>query len=156
MTSRVIEPRKKIVPAGFRCCIDEGETRGPQQCEVPRRGRGRRAGQTTIRETMKHGRPAILQRPNPGIGRNRVTTSSISCCLTAAEEVNYEKRVVNSGTRGEVDPSRRGRESGSLSVPIVPMESRRTEKRQEPGSREGGRPRVGTDAGIHPLNPPRK
>ena len=105
---------------------------------------------------MKHGRPANLQRANPGIGRNRAPTSWISCSLTATDEVKYENKVVNSGTRGEVEPSRRGRKSGSLSAPIVPIESRRTEKRQEPGSREGGRPRVGTDEGIHTFNPPRK
>ncbi len=105
---------------------------------------------------MKHGRPAILQRPNPGIGRHRASTSSTSSSLTATDEVKYENKVVNSGTRGEVKLSRRGRKCGSLSAPIVPIESRRTAKRQEPGSREGGRPKVGTDAGIHTLNPPRK
>src|SRR6266498_2766146 len=38
-----------------------------------------------------------------------------------------------------------------LSASVVPTESRRTEKRRNPGSREGRRPRTGIDAGRHEL-----
>ena len=124
--------------------------------EVQRHGRGRRAGHTTERETMKHGRSAILQRQNTGLGRHRIITPSISIRQTPSEEMKYGKKGVTFGTQSEIESSYCGRNSGSLSAPIVLIESRRTEKRQEPGSRKGGRPRVGTDARKHALNPPRK
>jgi len=141
-----------FIPVGLLFCNEGGETKGPFKSEVPRRGRGRRAGQTTRRETMKHGRPAILRRPNTGLGQNRKTMPRIALSRTTLD-VMKPKRVVTSGTRGEVEPSRRGRKGGSLSAPIVPMESRRTEKRRELGSREGGRPRAGPEAGKHTLGP---
>ena len=155
MESRVIEPRNIKSPMAF-VVASTGAKPTDRESEIWRRGRGRRAGQTTGRETMKHGRSAILQGINPGIGRYRETTPPSSCSQTATNELKYEKKAVSPGTRGEVEPSRRGRNRGSLSAPIVLIENRRTGKRQEPGSREGGRPRVGTDAGIHTLHPPRK
>jgi hypothetical protein len=98
---------------------------------------------------MKHGRPEPHQRTRPGRGRDRERTPAAPPRQSAAEGTN-ENKADTSGLRGEIGSSQ-SRWKGSLSVCIVPMESRGTEKRRDPGSREGGRPRTGTDAGRHEL-----
>ena len=149
MESRVIEPRNGEVSAGLHCRGCEGETRGPLECEVQRRGRGRRAGQTIRRETMKHGIPVPHQRKNTGLGRNRKSTSSAPSSRLATDGAN-ENQANTSGLRGEIDSSQSGW-AGSLSNCIVPIEPRGTEKRRDPVSREGGCPKTGTDARRHEL-----
>jgi hypothetical protein len=88
---------------------------------------------------MKHGIPVPHQRPCTGIGRPRKPTSTAPTSQTATGGV-HENKAGTSGPRGEIDSSRSGW-VGSLSVCIVPKESRGTEKRRDPGSREGGRPK---------------
>ena len=104
---------------------------------------------------MKHGRPVVFQRQKPGLGRYRAKTSSF-LLRRVARQGKSENKATTSGTPGEETPSLGGWSNGSLSTPIVPLESRRTEKRQEPVIREGGCPEVGTDARAHTLNPLRK
>jgi len=139
----------KDIPGGLRRGDSGGNTQGPIS-EVCGHGRGRRAGQTIKRETMKHGIPVPHQRTKPGKGRPRSRTSTPSPSQSATGG-SHENKVGNSGPRGEIDSSQSGW-VGSLSVCIVPMENRGTEKRRDPGSREGGRPRSGIDAGIHELS----
>ena len=150
MESRVIEPRNGEVSVGLHCRGCEGETRGPLECEVQRRGRGRRAGQTIKRETMKHGIPVPHQRKNTGLGRNRKSTSSAPSSRLATDGAT-ENEANTSGPRGEIDSSQSGW-VGSLNVYIVPIEQRGTEKWRDPVSREGGRPTAGTDDEIHALS----
>lgn len=149
MESRVIEPRKRrTYPKAFAVkragAISEG-----RYARTEDRGRGRRAGQTITGETMKHGRPVPHQRTHPGTGRDRETTPTAPTCQLATDGTNGNK-TNTSGPRGEIDSSQSGWK-GSLSACVVPLESRRTEKRRDPGSREGRRPRTGTDAGRHEL-----
>lgn len=148
MESRVNEPRNKEIPDGLRRCDNGGNNRGPQS-EDRGHGRGRRAGQTIKGETMKHGRPTPHQRTTPGTGRDRATTSTALSSLSATDGTN-ENKADTSGLRGEIGSSQ-SRWKGSLSAYVVPIESRRTEKRRDPGSREGRRPRTGIDAGRHEL-----
>src|SRR6266496_2494058 len=139
---------KTLIPEGLRHRINGGEIRRPIS-EVRGHGRGRRTGQTIKRETMKHGRPGPHQRPTPGPGRHRETTSRAPTSQSATEGTN-ENKADTSGLRGEIGSSQ-SRWKGSLSTSIVPTESRGTEKRQDPGSREGRGPRTGIDAGRHEL-----
>lgn len=148
MESRVNEPRNEEISDGLRRCVDVGEIREPLS-EVRGRGRGRRTGQTIKRETMKHGRPGPHQRTTPGPGRDRETTPTAPTSQSAAGRTN-ENKADTSGLRGEIGSSQ-SRWKGSLSAYVVPIESRGTEKRQDPGSREGRRPRTGIDAGRHEL-----
>lgn len=151
MESRDIEPRKMEIPEGLQLAGAGGDPGGPPvRREVRRPGRGRRAGQTIIWETMEHGRSAILRGRKTGAGRDRSPTSANPPCPMAAGAFN-ENRAIIPGRRGEPRASQRRRDCGSLSRLIVPIENRRTCKRREPGSREGGGPRTGTDAGIHAL-----
>ena len=138
----------KDIPDGLRRCDNGGEIRGPLS-EVRGHGRGRRTGQTIKRETMKHGRPVPHQRTIPGRGRYRGTTTTAPSRQSAPEGTN-EKKADTSGLRGEIGSSQ-SRWKGSLSAYVVPTENRRTEKRRNPGSREGRRPRTGIDAGRHEL-----
>src|SRR6266705_3266521 len=138
----------KAIPDGLRCCDNGGEIRGPLS-EVRGHGRGRRAGQTIERETMKHGRPLPHQRTTPGSGRYRAITPTVPSSQSATDGTN-ENKADTSGLRGEIGSSQ-SRWKGSLSASIVPKESRGTEKRRDPGNREGRRPRTGIDAGRHEL-----
>lgn len=92
---------------------------------------------------MKHGIPVPHQRPYTGRGRPRKPTSAATSSQTTTDGAN-ENKGDTSGLRGEIDSSQSGW-VGSLSVCIVPIESRGTEKRRDPGSREGGRPETGID-----------
>ena len=98
---------------------------------------------------MKHGRPVPHQRTTPGTGRYRETTSTAPSNQLAIDGTN-ENKADTSGLRGEIGSSQ-SRWKGSLSAYVVPTESRGTEKRRDPGSREGRRPRTGIDAGRHEL-----
>ncbi len=151
MESRVIEPRKIEIPEGLQFTEAGGDPGGSQpRREIHRPGRGRRAGQTIIRETLKHGRSAILRGRQTGTGRARLPTSANAPGPMAADVLN-ENRAIIPGRRGKPKVSQRRRDCGSLSRLIVPIENRRTCKRREPGSRKGGGPSTGTDAGIHAL-----
>lgn len=97
---------------------------------------------------MKHGRPIPHQRTTPGKGRYRETTPTAPS--PPAAKGAKENKAGTSGLRGEIDSSQ-SRWKGSLSASIVPMENLGTEKRRDPGSREGRRPRTGIDAGRHEL-----
>jgi hypothetical protein len=98
---------------------------------------------------MKHGRPLAHQRTTTGTGRYRETTPTAPTSQSAAGRTN-ENKADTSGLHGEIGSSQ-SRWKGSLSAYVVPIESRGTEKRQDPGSREGRRPRTGIDAGRHEL-----
>ncbi len=98
---------------------------------------------------MKHGIPVPHQSTKTGSGRPRQRTSTPLSSRSATDGSN-ENKVGTSGPSGEICSSQSGW-VGSLSVYIVPIESRGTEKRRDPGSREGGRPKTGIDVRRHEL-----
>src|SRR2546426_973550 len=77
--------------------------------------------------------PPKRVRTTPGSGRDRETTPTAPSSRSATDGTN-ENKADTSGLRGEIGSSQ-SRCKGSLSASIVPIESRGTEKRRDPGSR---------------------